>query len=238
MRNVIRADLGRLFRKPSFYIITVLILVFLATRESADTAADQIEYAKSYLNALMLLGVSIPILMGIYSDDFNSGSVINLIGKGLSRKKVIFAKLLDVTAVLTAFYSVAYIIVLIKNMTAGLAVTPNQNLSLLVFCLFCILRGIGFFAVASLVVFSTWSTSGGMTVLLVLLAVSRMALTMIQNKFTMPVYDLSFDGLLDKSYAIFAAGNFGWHIIPAIVIYIGGVVLLSVILFKKREIDL
>ena len=222
----------------SFYIITVLILVFLATRESADTAADQIEYAKSYFNSLMLFGVSIPIFMGIYSDDFNSGSVINLIGKGLSRKKVIFAKLLDVTAVLTAFYSVAYIIVLIKNMTAGLAVTPNQNLSLLVFCLFCILRGIGFFAVASLVVFSTWSTSGGMTVLLVLLAVSRMALTMIQNKFTMPVYDLSFDGLLDKSYAIFAAGNFGWYIIPAIVIYIGGVVLLSVILFKKREIDL
>ena len=64
MRNVIRADLGRLFRKPSFYIITVLILVFLATRESADTAADQIEYAKSYLNSLMLFGVSIPIFMG------------------------------------------------------------------------------------------------------------------------------------------------------------------------------
>ena len=238
MRNVIRADIGRLFRKPSFYVITILILVFLATRKSADIAEDQIIYVRNYLNSTLLFFVSIPIFLGIYSDDFNCGTVINQIGKGLSRKKVIFAKLIDVTAVLTMFYSVAYVIILIKNMTAGLAITPKQNLMLLVFTLFSILRGVGFFALASLVVFSTWSTSGGMTVLLLLLAVARMALIMLQNKFTIPFYDMSFDGLLASSYAKFAAGNFGWHIIPALVIYIGGAVLLSAILFKKREIDL
>lgn len=238
MINVIRADMGRIFRKRSFYVIVLLVLVFLATRKSQDTAADQIEYMKSYLGSFLLFGVSIPVFLGIYTDDFNSGSVINLIGKGMSRKKVIFAKLFDVVAVLMAFYSVAYVIVLIKNVAAGISVTPKQNLSLLVFTLFCVLRGVGFFAVASLIVFSTWSTSGGMTTLLILLASSRTILLLLQNKFTMPIYDRSFDGLLDASFARFDAGYFGWHIIPAIVIYIGGTVLLSTILFKKKEIDL
>ena len=238
MRNVIRADLGRIFRKPSFYIMTILILVFLATRKNQHIASDQIEYMKNYLDTLTLFLVSIPIFQGIYSDDVNSGSIINVIGKGLSRKKVIIAKLLDVTAVLTIYYSMAYIVVLIKNLTAGLAITPKQNLTILFFCLFCILRGIGFFAFASLVFFSTGSTSGGMTVLLILLVSARTALMMVQNKFTWPVYDISFDGLLGKAYARFTAGTFGWHIIPAIVLYIGGAVLLTMILFKKREIDL
>ncbi|MCR5226370.1 MAG: ABC transporter permease subunit [Eubacterium sp.] len=238
MINVIRADIGRVFRKRSFYIIVLLVLVFLATRESQDTAPEQMEYMKSYLSSFLLFGVSIPVFLGIYTDDFNSGSVINLIGKGMSRKKVIFAKLLDVAAVLIAFYSVAYVIILIKNMAAGISVTPNQNLSLLVFTLFCVLRGIGFFAVASLVVFSTWSTSGGMTTLLVLLASSKTILRILQLKFTKPIYDRSFDGLLDSAFARFDAGHFGWNIIPAIVIYIGGTVLLSMILFKKKELDL
>jgi ABC-type transport system involved in multi-copper enzyme maturation permease subunit len=238
MRNVIRADIERIIRKPSFLCIIALTLIFLATRKSADVAEEQIEYIKEYFNTLLLFAVSIPVFLSIYSDDIKSGSVISLIGNGLSRKKVILAKLIDVTAVLTAYYSVAYIVALIKNMTAGIAITPKQNLLLLVYTLFCILRGVGFFAVASLIVFVTWSPSGGMTAMLILLAASRMTLMILQQKFTVPIYDYSFDGLLDKSYAKFAVGDFGWHIIPAIVIYIGGAILLTALLFKKKEIDL
>ena len=114
MRNVIRADLGRIIRKPSFLVIIVLTLIFLATRKTADVAEEQIEYIKEYFNTLLLFAVSIPVFLSIYSDDINSGSVINLIGKGLSRKKVILSKLIDVTVVLTAYYSVAYIVALIN----------------------------------------------------------------------------------------------------------------------------
>ena len=46
MRNVIRADLGRIIRKPSFLVIIVLTLIFLATRTTADVAEEQIEYIK------------------------------------------------------------------------------------------------------------------------------------------------------------------------------------------------
>jgi ABC-type transport system involved in multi-copper enzyme maturation permease subunit len=238
MRNVIRADIERIIRKPSFLCIIALTLIFLATRKSADVAEEQIEYIKEYFNTLLLFAVSIPVFLSIYSDDIKSGSVISLIGNGLSRKKVILAKLIDVTAVLTAYYSLAYIVALIKNMTAGIAITPKQNMLLLVYTLFCVLRGVGFFSVASLIVFVFWSPSGGMTAMLVLLAVSRMTLLILQKKFTIPIYDYSFDGLLDKAYSKFALGNFGWHIIPAIVIYIGGVVLITALLFKKKEIDL
>lgn len=238
MRNIVRADLGRIFRKPSFYVFVVLTLIYLATREPADTAADQIEYLKNYLDFTMLFAISIPVFLGVYSDDFKNGSIINGIGKGLSRKKVVFAKLIDVAAVLTIFYSAAFVVALIKNMTAGIAVTPKQNLALLLYCLFCVLRGVGFFSFASLVLFLTWNPSGGMATLLILLACARLGLGIVQNKFNIPVYDWSFDGLMEKAYARFVIGDFGWHIIPALLIYIGGAVFLTALVFKKREIDL
>ena len=59
-----------------------------------------------------------------------------------------------------------------------------------------------------------------------------------QNRLHLPIYDLSLDGLLDASYAAFSAGGLGWQILPALVIYIGFVVWLTVRRFNKKEIDL
>ena len=238
MRSVIRADLRRILRKPTFYILIVIALVLLAFRKPAETASDQIESVKTFMNGVALFAVSIPTFLGVYSDDFKCGSMINLIGKGLSRKKVIIAKILDVAIILTAFYTCAYIVAFIKNMASGLSVTPKQNMYLLLFFLFCVLRGIGLFVLASFVVFSTWSAPGGMTVLVVLIILAKLVLKGIQDKITVPVFDMSYDGLLDASYAGFQAGNFGWQIIPAILIYICGIFFLSVLLFNRREIDL
>ncbi|MCR5227400.1 MAG: hypothetical protein K6E27_09330 [Eubacterium sp.] len=54
MRNVIRADLGRTFRKKSFYVFIALTLI--------------------YLDSTILFVISIPVFLGVYSDDFKSGS--------------------------------------------------------------------------------------------------------------------------------------------------------------------
>jgi hypothetical protein len=42
---------------PSFLVIILLTLIFLATRKTADVAEEQIEYIKEYLNSLLLFAV-------------------------------------------------------------------------------------------------------------------------------------------------------------------------------------
>ena len=238
MRKMIRADLRRVLGKPSFYIINVLTLIAFTFFTKGQTASEMVASVKEYIHGIVLFSAGITAFMGIYSDEIKSGFVINLIGSGYSRRKVIIAKLIDAAILISSVFSVAYIICLIKNMTAGLGISPKQNLFLLIYFLYCLILGIGFFALASLVVFVFWSASFGMIILLFEIVLSKIILNAIQEKFTIPIFDISFEGLLNSSYAAFSAGNFGWQIIPAVLIYICGIVFLAVVLFKRRELYL
>ncbi len=238
MRKVIRADLRRILRKPAFYILVVIGLILMVMIRKADTASEQVESLKTSLSGISFFLISIPTFLGVYTDEFKSGSMINIIGGGLSRKKVIIAKLIDVAIIFLAYYAVLYIIILIKNTTAGIAVTPKQNLFLLLYALFCVIKGVGYFAVASLMVFATWAPAGGMVVLLILVTVFKFLLTNIQDKINLPIYNLSFPGLLDNAFVNIQAGNFGWQLIPALLIYVCGIVFLTMLIFNRKELDL
>ena len=238
MRKLIRADISRILRKPTFYILVVLSLIMLVVRPSGKTAALQIEGLKTYLNTFPIFGIGIPAFLAIYSDEMKSGKIIDVLGKGLSRKKILIAKLLDVLIILLMFFAAAYIIILIMNTAADIEVTPKQNLNLLMYCAFIIIKIIGFFALASLVVFASWNSAGGMIILILAGTLSSVILQAIQNKLTLPVYDMSYVGLLESSFAGFTAGNFGWQIIPALLVYLGGVIAISIAIFNRKEIEL
>ncbi len=238
MRKLINADLKRVLRKPTFYILIVLAWVSVAAVRNADSAIDQVEGIKSTLGTVGLLSAGIPAFLAVYTDEFRSGVMINVIGRGMSRKKIILAKLIDVGILFLIFYGTMFLIGLFKNVTAGLSVTPKQNFFLAIYCLFCAIKGIGILALASFVAFTAWSPAGGMTILILAGALSGLFLKALQSQFSIPLYDFSYEGLLDSSYAAFAAGNFGWQIIPAIGIYLCGIVALTILFFNRREIDL
>ena len=238
MRNLIRGDLRRILRKPGFYILIVLELFLILSGKKAGTAAEQIENAKMYMNVVGLLAISIPVFLGVYADEMKSSTMISVIGRGLSRKKLILAKLIDAAILILAYYGIAFLAAFLKNTSANLAVTPKQNAFLLLYCLFCALKGIGFFALASFVVFASWSSAGGMLVLVICIMFSNLFLNAAQERTKLPVYNISFEGLLDSSYAAFSAGNPGWQILPAILLYVCGIVFLTFLVFNRREIDL
>lgn len=240
MRKLIHADLSRVLRKPTFYILIVLTLLALALpgREGAETASLQIEKMKSYVDAFPILGVGIPVFLAVYTDEMKSGKLIAVLGSGLSRRKILIGKLLDVLILLLLFFTAAYGIMLALNAASGVGVTPKQNLNLLLYCVFAVLKIIGFFALASLVVFAGWNAAGGMIILILAGTMSSLLLKIIQDRLTLPVFDMSYVGLLESSFAGFAAGKFGWQIIPALVIYLGGVIAVSIAIFNRKEIEL
>ena len=60
---------------------------------------------------------------------------------------------------------------------------------------------------------------------------------LLETFLKVPVYQYYFDGLLDAAYAQISAGNVGYQIIPAVLIYIGGALLLATVVFRKKEIE-
>lgn len=238
MSKLIEADLKRILRKPTFYILIVLELISFASGNAADSAMDQIQRFRNLLDFDSMFAIGIPVFLAVYADEFRHGVMINVIGRGMSRKKIILAKMIDVGILFLMFYAITFLICFIENVTSGLSVTPKQNFFLLIYCLFRALKGIGFIALAAFVAFATWSAAGGMTILILGGALSGLFLKALQTELSVPLYDLSFEGLLDASYNTFAAGGFGWQLIPAIGIYLCGIVILTILAFNRREIDL
>ncbi|WP_026519332.1 hypothetical protein [Butyrivibrio sp. FCS006] len=237
MNRLMKADLKRIIAKPSMYVIVLILVLFILFKDAASTAAGQMELYKSMFGNIGLIFLSIPIFLSVYSDEIKSGIMISMIGMGMERKNIVFSKLKDSFVLYCGTYLILYVAALIKNTVSDLPISPKQNAFLLLFCAFSVIRGLGIMALASLVLFLTMSAAGGMLVLVLAGAIGTGLLKAVQDRFKLPVYDISFMGLLDSSFAEFQAGNFGYTIIPALV-YLAIVVAINIATFDRREMDL
>lgn len=238
MRLLIRADLRRVLRKPGFYVLIVLTLVLFAFRKPEGIAAEYFDSTKMTLENIGLPLLCIPIFLAVYGDEFKSGTLQCVIGRGLSRSKVVIAKLLDAAILLAAAMAAMFLVVFLRTSFSSLAVTARQNLHFLYFCIICVLRGVGYMALSSLVMFLTWSAAAGTVTLVVCSMLSGFFLKAVQDWSHLPLYDLSYEGLLNASCTAIQAGSFGWQLIPALVIYLGGVVWLNIVIFNRKELEL
>ena len=229
--------LARSFQ-PGFYVLIVLTLALFALRKPDGIAAEYLEMTRTTLEDIGLPFLCIPIFLAVYGDEFKSGTLQCVIGRGLSRPKVVIAKLLDAAILLGCAVAAVFFVIFIRNSFSNLAITPRQNLHFLYFCVVCVLRGVGYMALSSLVMFLTWSAAAGTVTLIICSMLSSLFLRAIQDWSHLPLYDLSYEGLLNASCTAIQAGKFGWQLIPALVIYLGGVVWLNILIFNRKELEL
>ena len=237
MNRLIKADLKRIVVKPTVYIVGLIMVILVLTRTASDTSSDQVNFYKAFFNNVGLIFISIPIFLSVYSDEIKSGIMVSIIGMGMDRKKVVLSKLEDALVLYGVTYLLLYITALIKNAMSGLPITPRQNAFLFLFCVFCVIRGIGIMALASLVLFLTFSASGGMLILIVAGAAGAGLLSYIQDNTSIPLYDISYIGLLDKAFVDFQNGSFGVTLLPALA-YLAAIIALNIITFDRKEMDL
>ena len=237
MNRLMRADLKRIIAKPIMYVVVLVLALFIFFKDASDTVAGQMSMYKEVFGNLGLIFLSIPIFLSVYSDEIKRGIMISMIGMGMERRNIVATKLKDSCVLYMGSYLVLFVVAMIKNAASGLPVSPKQTAFLLLFCVYCAIRGLGIMALASLFLFLTMSAAGGMLVLVLAGAAGSGLLKAIQDKLKFPVYDMSYLGLLDSSYADFQAGNFGYTIIPAL-IYLAIVITINIIIFDRREMDL
>ena len=238
MRGLIKADLRRVLRRPGLYVYLALVIIPFIIKKNADSAPEQIESMQDALFVLNITLIAVPIYMSVYADEFHTGSMQCAIGRGLTRAKLILAKLLDAAILLSGIFLVLFIIAFIKNTVSPLAITPRQNFHLFVYFLFGLIKLVAYFSVTSFLLFISWSVPLGMCSLVTMTLVLGYLLDFVQSKIDFPVYDYYIDGLIRTSYASFQGERLPWKLLIVLLFYIILPFFVSVKIFERKELEL
>ena len=238
MRNLLRADLRRILKRVSIYVWLFLIFViFFLSALSKDYTADIVGMEQGVTSLLGPIMVSIPVFLGVYGREIQAGSMQCVIGRGMSRTKLILTKYLECVLMCLFFFFFIWLAFFLRNNVGDAGLTANQNKMLTIFVLFAFIKTCGYFAFTTFFFFIAWSVAPGIVALLVSAFLMPMLFTMLDGFLKTDFSEFYFNGMIDNAYASFAAGDIGYTLILAIVLYIGGALLLTALVFRKKEIE-
>ena len=238
MRNLLRADLRRILKRVSIYVWLFLIfVVFFLSALSMEYTADIINMEQGVTSLLGPILVSIPVFLGVYGRELQAGSMQCVIGRGMSRTKLILTKYLECVLMCLFFFFFIWLAFFLRNNVGDAGLTANQNKMLTIFVLFAFIKTCGYFAFTTFFFFIAWSVAPGIVALLVSAFLMPMLFTMLDGFLKTDFSEFYFNGMIDNAYASIAAGDIGYTLILAIVLYIGGALLLTALVFRKKEIE-
>ena len=237
MRQLIKGDICRILKKKEIYIFAVILYIILFAVKNKDDPEEQMASFKTMVSAIGLLLCIIPVYLTVYGDEIRTGSMQSVIGRGLSRTKVIISKLLDCAILFALMFIVFLLLFYVKNLIFQVALSPRQNLMAFIFVLINCVKAIGYFALASLFLFTSWNVAIGLTSCIMMVFIN-VALALVQESMRIPVHDYWIDGLLSSAFNDISVGHFPWKLIIMILVYIIGVLFLTVKIFDRKELDL
>lgn len=109
MNRLVRADLKRIVAKPTLYLVVIIMVIIVMALDPSDTAAQQMEFYRTFFNTIGLTFVLIPVYLSVYTDELNSGIMISVIGMGMPRRRVVRSKLTDAFFLLLGTYLILFI---------------------------------------------------------------------------------------------------------------------------------
>ena len=248
MFNYICADLRRVFQKQSFlwafgaFAGCFVLLVFIYFNPSF-TAEMYVSKMTSFMGYFPLV-VGLLTFLSVYVDDFKCRSMQIAIGYGIPRGRIIFAKLLEsITLLLTTAAAMA-VLLIAAPLLLGLTPTSQQMASLVLTTAAEFLRALGYIAISAIAVFLTQNATGG-TILYVLLSSKSVYIvaTMLlgQDFLINTVGDLTKHLFTAMIYAckadLLQGGQPFICLITALLIYVALPTVISVVGFRKKELE-
>ena len=246
MKDLIIADITRIFRKPSYciaVIVCICISLIWAIRtkmnvwngftfmSEQDTALDLCGY---------ILGIS--IYLSVYADEFSSNSMQCLIGHGVSRFRLLLAKFIDCVIVTFVTFLVYTCFVLLL----GLVLSAGMNASELKFiCGMILIRAIkslGYATFSMIVLY--WTQNVGLATFtdVFLLFTGSLLLSVFDVIPVIKFYRLGnyfFEGILSNAYASLQLGQGSawlWLTLAIVRICVFSI-FVSFLLFRKKELE-
>lgn len=238
MIHLIRADLRRVLKRPTLYIFAGLMMIFIIFAGWSEDAMAQMSTEKNTTAYLVAIMASVPILITLYGDDFKSGSMIMVIGRGISRTKLLVSKLITSSILLLGYYLIAFGEYTIFHTYLIKANYSSQQTLLTILMIFLgWFRNVALFAFASILMYAFWSVAAGLISILALIAFLRILLMSLNKSGGFGVYDLTTDGLIDSAYKAMLSGDFPYQLI-IVAVYFAVFIIAGSLFFKRKELDL
>jgi len=241
MLKLIRGEIYRLIHKKSTYIYFAVLLVgyfLLAFMRSGGF--DQ----ESLVNDALELFYFLPALVGgflfaaIYTDDLNAKNLITLVGHGLSKTKIVLAKFVLAILFGAVVFALVPLIHCAIYTALGCLVTTQEWAMLYAIVFKSWLATLGFCALASIVVYGLQRTTFAIvTYILLAVNVVHTLLVSALNMLNLNLSDHLLSGITDR-----IATDLMSNVSVALpfleyAIYIVIAVILSIVVFRKKEME-
>lgn len=247
MINLIKADLRRILQKKSFLLVIAIVFLMAA----GMTVWDRIHLWNGTVYAfrqgnmarntgVLLIGMA--LFAGIYVDEFRAGSMKPVIGRGVSRTKVIAAKIIDSTIMTAIVYLVFLLFALIMGLVSGAGMS-GQEIKLM--CLFVMSGAYMIMCcapIAAVVLYLTDNSAFATFFMLLLTVILPFAMDLSKSLVlfhNLRIADYYIDGFAGRAVTdmMLTGGGFMTLVLGA-ALYIGAAFLVSLLVFRKKELDL
>ena len=248
MRRLIRADISRILKKPSvivFFCISLVYLCLYVIGSYLKYEGDPVVAVKSlmsYMNMPQLL-IGLVILFGVYADDFRSMSYACVIGRGLSRSKLVLAKLLDTVILTVLMYGIITLVLRLGLALVGCSLTPRLSRAFYMTILMAVYKTVGYIALSSMILYITDNIPvATISLLLLYIAVpfSALLLSLKPQVKALHIERLHYAGLADNAFSDFLFGAAGAGIgklVFGLLVYLGLVLFVTIRIFDKKELE-
>ena len=247
MKSLIQADLIRILRKPTYRITLLLALlltlsVAVRTRFNVWNGYAYASNQYSMMNLVMDLIMGALIFISVYADEFTSNSMQTLIGRGISRFKLLLAKMTDSIIITMISYGAYILAVLLIGFIMGAGMGSGEVEFLLSSALSGAVKTIGFGAIAMIVLYGTKNVTFATLTDIFLLAAADIVMDNFKKIPMIKYLHLEqrvFSGAVDAAKAGLMLGNktalftILWELLKICVLCL----IIGYALFKNKELD-
>lgn len=246
MKDLIIADVTRIFRKPTYRIALLVCLglsLIWAIRARVDVW-NGYTFVTGQAGAMKIAGLilGISIYLSVYADEFSSNSMQCLIGHGISRFRLLLAKFLDcvIVTVTTFFVYFFFTMMLGLALGAGINVTELKYISGII--MVWMFRSLGYATFSMIVLYWTKNVALATITDAILLFAAGTLMSFLNSIPVIKFYHLNtylFEGMLtgaDTSIQLGDVSGWLWILFAIARICIFSIVV-SFLLFRKKELD-
>jgi ABC-type transport system involved in multi-copper enzyme maturation permease subunit len=242
MRNLLRADLKRIFRVGLIYVGLLLALIYISYTVLEGVVNDGSiglinGVQKSLSGAPIALFIVFPTFYAVFAHELSSKSMQTVLGHGITRDKLIIAKLLDAAILLLCLYLVIIVAALIVIKTeSAIVLSPQQQVNLIIYIILRWLRHFGYIVFSAMIMYISGSTVLGIIACIAFTVVFKLVFNIVEFFSSLSLYDYTFDGLLDWAYTGIEVGAAPWQLLPA-VCYLFAALAITTYFFRRKEFD-
>lgn len=247
MKDLIYADVKRILRKPSYWIILgicLLISLFWSIQSNNGGEQSGFSFASGQGTAVntMNLFIGIAIYVSVYADEFTSNSMQCLIGRGVSRRRLLIAKFINCVIVTFISYGIYTLFITVTGLIMGAKMNGAESGFLYSTILTSAFTVLGYATISMIILFWSKNVAYATLVDAFLLFAGDTLLSGLndipvikfwhidRHVFSNALECAKVDLLLTGGTAIF---TLLWHVVKICAISI----ILAYLLFRKKELD-